>query len=445
MNAPSTAGTGSSRLARLASLASVASVAALLAACGSERAPQPTPPMPVAPAEPAPPPAVDAAAPDAAAPAAPEATMPKGPDAFTFRLYAALGAKKGNLFYSGTSLSSALGMTTLGAKGETKKEFDETLGLPADEAAHVAQAKAEAAAWKASAGKSELAIANRVWVDKKSVLEPAFVKSAEAGYGASAENVDFVGASEASRLKVNAWVEKATKTRIKDLLPKGSVTPDTRLVLTNAVYFKGSWADAFPKKATQDDTFHAGDAGGDVKVPFMNRSGSYKSAEVDGTQVLELPYKDSDLGMIVILPKDGELAKVEQRLASGGFDGLVAPLAQGKVAVSLPKFSFTWGGSVKTELQGLGLKTAFSMAADLSGLRKPTNEPPLFVSDVFHKAFVQVDETGTEAAAATGVVVATRAMAQEKAFKADHPFVFAIRDAKTGRVLFVGRVANPKG
>lgn len=420
----------------------------LTAACSKEQPPA----RPVAaaasssPVDTAPPPPAPAEASnerDAGATAAPETKMAQGPDAFTYRVLGALSTTKGNVVLSGASLQSALGMLELGAKGATKDELDRVLGLPPDASAHVARAKAETAAWKTSAGKAELAIANRVWVDKRSVLEPAFAKSAADAYGASGENVDFIAAAEPSRKTINAWVAKSTKDRIKDLLPEGSIDATTRLVLTNAIYFKGFWADAFPKAATSDGVFHAED--GDVKRPFMRRKGSYRTAEVNGTEVLELPYKDSDLAMVVLLPKANGLAALERAVAESGLDAFVAPLASGEVRVALPKFTFKWGRSVKPELASVGLRTMFGDSADLSGLRKTTAEPPLYVSNVFHEAFIQVDETGTEAAAATGVVVAVRGISREKKFEADRPFLFAIRSTKTGRVLFMGRLAKPEG
>lgn len=413
----------------------------LAAGCSKEQPPVPPSAPPPAPVDVAPPPAPAEGAGTGEA-AKPEPAAPQGPDAFTYRAFGALSSTKGNLVLSGVSMERALGMLELGAKGTTKEELDRVLGLPSDASAHVAEAKADTAAWKTSAGKAELAIANRVWVDKRSTLEPAFAKSAEEAYGASGQNVDFVKAAEPSRKTINTWVAKNTKDRVKDLLPEGSVDESTRLVLTNAVYFKGSWADAFPKKATAEGTFHA--EGGDVKHPFMHRKGQYRTAEVNGTQILELPYKDSELAMVILLPKANGLAALERSVAEGGLDAFVSPLAPAEIKVALPKFTFTWGRSVKPELTAIGLGTMFSSDADLSGLRKPTDEPPLAVSDVFHKAFIQVDETGTEAAAATGVVVAQRAIMDEKKFEADRPFLFAIRSTKTGRVLFLGRLAKPE-
>jgi serpin B len=357
----------------------------------------------------------------------------------------ALKGEKGNYFFSGASLRGALGMTALGAKGTTLDEMARALALDPDPAKNAAAAKAENASWKTAAGKAELAIANRVWVEKAFTLDKTFLGNAEAGYGAGAVPVDFAKAPDPSRKAINQWVDTATKGKIKDLLPAGSVTPLTRLVLTNAIYFKGAWVEPFPKAMTKDDVFHAD--GGDVNAPTMHREGQMAYADIAKARVVQLPYRDSDLVMLVVLPQRADqLGALESDLSRADLDTFTTGLASRKVNLSFPRFTFAWGRSVKADLMAMGMTTAFGDKADFSGIAPPGKEP-LYVSDVFHKAFVFVDEVGTEAAAATGTVMATRAlqMGEVIQMKVDRPFLFFIRNAKTGDILFAGRVANPKG
>ena len=440
---------------RLHSSVPIGLLAFALFHCGAESASQaPALPPPTTAQTPAPSPASKDAAPAAAGtsagakpdPAAAPAFATSAPgNEFSAKMFSALSGDKGNLFFSGESLRAALGMTALGAKGKTLDEMARALGEDPDPAKNVAAAKAEMEAWKRAAGRAELSIANRLFVANGYPIDRGFLSEAEAGYGAAAAPTDFAGAPEPSRLAINGWVEGATKGKIKDLLPSGSVTPLTRLVLTNAIYFKGSWATAFPKSATTDAPFRT-DAG-TTNVPTMHRIDRLKYGESDDVRVAELPYKDSELTMLVALPQRPELlGAIEEHLSGGQIDAWAKSTHDAKVDLAMPKFTFTWGRSVKPELEALGMRTAFGASADFSAMSAPKGEP-LYVSDVFHKAFVLVDETGTEAAAATGVAVAVRAVAVEQvvALKLDRPFLFFVRNGKTGEVLFGGRVANPKG
>jgi serpin B len=334
-------------------------------------------------------------------------------------------------------------MTSLGAKGATLDEMAKALGTDPDPTKNVAAAKAEGAAWKLGAGKAELVIATRLWVDKTYALDKTFLGETQSGYGASAMPVDFGKAPDPSREKINGWVGEATKGKIKELLPGGSVTPLTRLVLTNAVYFKGSWAKAFDKKLTKDEPFQT-DAGS-VTVPMMHADGDMAYAESADAKLATIPYKDSSLEMVVVLPKRAErLAEIEARLTGGQLDALLDTARETKVSLSMPRFTFSWGRSVKQELLGMGIQQAFSDKADFSAMAGAKADG-LAISDVFHKAFILVDETGTEAAAATGVVMAPRAMRRTVEMKLDRPFLFFVRNAKTKDILFAGRLANPQG
>jgi serpin B len=390
-------------------------------------------PSPVAVATAKPPPA-------AAKPALPSSTPT---NELTMKALRLLRTEKGNLFFSGSSVRGALAMTALGAKGTTLDEMSKSLGVSADPAENVASAKKEAASWKSGAGKADLVIANRLWVDRAITIEPAFTSQASEGYGAAADKVDFSRAPDPSRLKINKWVSEKTKAKIPELLPQGSISELTRVVLTNAIYFKGNWAEAFKKEETKDESFQA--PSGTITTPMMHRTASMGYAETDEVSLVELPYKDSDLALLVALPKQADrLDDIESDISGGKVDGWAKSLGPAHVVLSMPKFTFSWGRSIKPELEQLGIKAAFSSQADFSGISGKAGKS-LALSDVFHKAFVLVDEVGTEAAAATGAVTVVTSMPMETVMKVDHPFLFFVRNKKSGDVLFAGRVSNPKG
>lgn len=377
----------------------------------------------------------------AVAPSAAPAASPG--NELTAKMLQALKGEKGDLVFSATSVRGALGLAALGAKGATLDELSKALTLDPDPAKNGAAAKAEHDAWTSAAGKAELNVANRVWAQKSYAIEKSFSDAAQASYGAAPVLVDFAGAADPSRKKINGWVSDTTKGRIKDLLPPGSVTPLTRVVLTNAVYFKGTWTEPFVKAQTKDEPFQA--PAGAKNVATMHRTGHMSYGESDEAQVVSLPYKDSDLVMVVVLPKQADhMDAMIAGLTGAKVDALGKGLSSQRVVLSFPKFTFAWGRSVKPELQALGVATAFTDKADFTGIAN--GKEPLYVSDVFHKAFVLVDETGTEAAASTGVVMTTKAIMVEKerVMKVDHPFLFFIENAKTGDVLFAGRVVDPK-
>jgi serpin B len=352
-----------------------------------------------------------------------------------------LARDPGNLFFSGTSLRDALGMTALGADGPTLAELATALHLDPDPGGNVTGARAEAAAWKRAAGAAELAIANRLFVENRFGLDPTFAQRTQDGYGATTARVDFLHRPEPARLTINGWVKETTKNKIPELLPSGSVDESTRMVLVNAIYFKGSWADAFPKTGTYDATFHA--AAGDVRVPTMHRTGAIAVGDNAEATVVELPYKDSGLSMLVVLPKNGGVDALASRLTAAELTSWASAAQKQEVDLAMPKFSFSWGRSVKGDLEQLGVHRLFGAQADLTKITGGKGEP-LFVSDVVHKAFVQVDEVGTEAAAATGVVMKSSDVVMHRTVSLDAPFLFFVRDRATGNVLFSGRLATPQ-
>ena len=374
------------------------------------------------------------------------AKLVAGNTAFGCELYSELKAEAGNLFLSPFSISTALSMAAAGAKGRTAEEMDRVLHLPADAPAAFGEVLKSLNA--APAGKQKrgftLSTANALWAQQGYPWRPEYKKLAATDFGAGLYDVDFKGNAEAARAVVNAWVEKETHDKIKELLPQGSVTIDTRLVLTNAIYFKGDWQTPFEKKATKELPFTLA-SGKKAEMPLMHRVGGYLYAEADGYQMLDLPYAGNRVSMTVILPKkpDG-LTAVEKELTGDKLGAALQGLRfEKEVHVHLPRFKVERSFTLNKPLMALGMKAAFT-AADFGKMHMGGED--LNISAVLHKAFVDVNEEGTEAAAATGVVIATTSLApppKPKHFRADHPFLFLIRDHTTGSVLFLGRLSEP--
>ncbi len=343
---------------------------------------------------------------------------------------------------SGTSLRHALGATYIGARGETAREMSTALGLASSPEQAASLARAELAAWQKARGSTDLLVASRLWVDDGFTLRPDYVKTAEA-FGAAPETVRYAKPEEA-RSTINAWVAKKTNDKIKELLPQGSVDPQTRLVVTNAIWFKGSWALQFPKEATKDEPFKLGTKS--VTVPMMHLTDTFRFAAVSGAKLLEMPYGDSQLAMLVVLPDDVQgLARIESSLTAETLEQWMNALARKRVNVTFPRFTFRSGGTMSGALKDRGMKIAFTDKADFSGIAELRGEP-LFLSDVFHQTWIAVDELGTEAAAATGAVMRTTSLetGTPEEFRADHPFLFFIVDTTRGAILFAGRLVDPK-
>ena len=375
------------------------------------------------------------------------ATVAQGVNLFGVDLYTRLrSSETGNLFFSPQSISTALAMTYAGARGETAEEMARTMrfSLPQD---RLPAASAELTrALRGGGTKSyRLSIANRLWGQRGMSFLDAFVAVTRRDYGAELGLVDFATNAEGARGEINAWVVKETEQKIRDLIPAGVLGPDTRLVLANAIYFRGDWAHQFDKRATREEPFHVS-GGTTVAVPLMFAKMTVGFADRTdvGLKVAELPYKGDDLSMLVLLPDapDG-LAGLEAKLTADTLQQWTTGLARRDVLVYLPRFSVESGFGLGSTLAAMGMPLAFSDRADFSGM---DGKRDLSLSAVLHKARVDVDEQGTEAAAATGVAVGVRAMRPEEppTFRADHPFVFFIRHNPTGAILFLGRLANPK-
>lgn len=371
----------------------------------------------------------------------------KGNNHFATDLYAHLKDKtSGNLFFSPYSISTALAMTYAGAAGETRRQMAQVLHFTVSEQElHQAMARLRENLLVDSKKGYQLRVANRLWGQKGYEFLPEFLQTTRSGYGAELGVLDFAQATEPARREINAWVEQQTEEKIKDLLAPGVLDPSTRLVLTNAIYFKGNWQEQFEKDATEDAPFHVS-ADREVTVPMMHQTERFGYRAADGLQILEMPYAKGELSMLVLLQKEIEgLPRLEKKLTQANLQEWTKGLRRQKVIVYVPRFKMTSQFGLKDTLQAMGMRLAFEPGkADFSGMSRSDE---LFISAVIHKAFVDVNEEGTEAAAATGVAVAaTAAPVQEEppVFRADRPFVFMIRDNRTGSIVFMGRVVNPK-
>lgn len=373
-----------------------------------------------------------------------------GNTAFAVDLYQAIRTEPGNLFFSPHSISTALAMTYAGAEGSTETQMKDTLHFGvAEPALHAAFNKLDLALSsrgenaEATDGKAfRLRITNAIWGQKDYTFLPTFLDALAENYGAGLRVLDFQNAAESARQTINGWVEDETEGKIKDLLPERSIRNSTRLVLTNAIYFNAAWRDPFPEDATQPGTFHLVD-GGQVSVPMMKQdSRVYRYDAGDGYQAVELPYDGNELSMVVMVPDEGTFGDFEAAWNTDKISAVLDRLGGAEVTLTMPKFRFEFPLGLKEVLMGMGMADAFEgLSADFSGIN---GRRDLYISDVLHKAFVAVDEKGTEAAAATAVIVGEVSLPPGPfTVVLDRPFLFLIRDLQTGAILFVGRVVNP--
>ncbi len=369
----------------------------------------------------------------------------EGNNRFALELYREIGGKeKNNLFLSPFSISSALAMAYAGARGKTEREMAKVLhfSLP-QKKLHPAFGHLLTELRKgAENGVYILKMASSLWAQKDYPLAKRFLFIVKNYYEGEFFQVDFRRKAEVVRIKINRWVEKETAGKIKELLKPRVLRRDTRLLLTNAIYFKGSWSWKFKEKDTRPSSFFT--PKGRVKVAMMNQTGSFNYLEIKGKlQVLELPYAGNNLSMVILLPaKKNGLNSLEKSLNIKNLNLWLSGMHKRKVEVYLPKFKIQAGYGLGEVLKSLGMRTAFSKTADFSGI---TGKRGLFISEVVHRAYVEVNEKGTEAAAATGVVMGITSAPPTSiaVFKADHPFVFVILHKPTGSILFMGRLTNP--
>jgi len=378
----------------------------------------------------------------------PSADPVKANTVFALDLYNKLKTAEGNLFFSPYSISTALAMTYAGARGNTEREMAVVLHFAMNqEDLHSSFAKLQEHLNEVRRkGNIHLSIANALWAQKDYRFLKTFTDVVRKSYEAEAKNVDFRGETEDVRKKINAWIEEKTENKIVELLKPGTVSKDTRLILTNAIYFKGNWASQFRKNQTTEMPFFL-NKGNSIMVPMMQKKGErFNYIENNRVQILELPYQGDDLSMVILLPRvvDG-IHDLENELSTDTLNMWLNNLHKQEVEIYLPKFKSEYEMSLTDNLKEMGMVSAFNPGiADFSGM---DGTKSLYISDVLHKAFVNVDEEGTEAAAATAVTVGLTAAYVERhipVFRADHPFVFLIRDNSTGSILFMGRISNPK-
>ncbi len=379
------------------------------------------------------------------------AKLAKGNSTFALNLFQIIKDQPGNIFYSPYSISEALAMTYGGARAETEKQMADALQFAlAQEQLHAAfnridieLAKRGQAAKGADGKGFRLNVVNAIWGQQGYKFSAAYLDLLAQNYGAGMRIVDYQNAAEKSRQTINQWVADQTENKIKDLLPQGSVTHLTRLVLTNAIYFNAAWATQFEKTMTADGQFTLLD-GSRVNVPMMKQyAKNYKYAEGNGYQAIELPYDGRELSMIVLLPPAGQYTQFESALDYVKLNTIFGQMQNAAVDLSMPKFKIETELNLNKNLKTLGMIDAF--APDKANLSGTNDKKDLYISDVVHKAFVSVDEAGTEAAAATGVIIGTTSMPVNiKQFTMDRPFFFLIKDNPTGTILFLGRVLNPR-
>jgi serpin B len=370
----------------------------------------------------------------------------QGINQFAAELYPKLARNGENTIFSPLSVFAALSMVLNGARGETAKEIAAILHQPYPDVDYNAALSEVVSQMIQSVNGSgtELSNANGLWVDKALRIRPQFLQALEKFYSAPQLQLNFQDNPEGARAEINRWTAERTKDKIVNLFGPGAFDQRTRLVLSSAIYFNGKWQSAFKPQSTQSEPFRLA-SGATIKTPFMNQSGEFGYVETPAVQILEMKYADGLLGLDVLLPKNPKaLGEFENPLGSDHLGPWFRSLRKETVEVSLPKFRTETAFPLRETLSQMGMASAFGSDADFSGI---DDRRDLYLSRVIHKAFVDVSEEGTEAAAATGVAVnlisAVMPRPQRIVFRADHPFVFLIRDTRSGVILFAGRLMNP--
>ena len=363
---------------------------------------------------------------------------------FTSDLYSKLlETEEGNIFFSPYSITSAFAMTYEGARGTTAEEIKQVFYFP-DEEIVLRSSYARLFNLINKPDKSyQLSTANALWAQEDYPFLEEYLSIIENYYGGETTNLDIEGDIEGSRQTINKWVEDQTYNKIKDPIPKGILKPTTRLVLTNAIYFKGTWLNQFDPKNTREMNFYVSDtetvtANMMYLVPKENK---FNYAETDNLQLLELPYEGEEISMMVILPKTGKMPLVESNFTSDNLELWKNSMTDQKVTIYLPKFKFKTNYFMVPTFKDMGMVSAFrAPPADFSGL---DGTKTLKIQEIIHQAFVEVNEEGTEAAAATAVVIGKESASINPIFKADRPFIFIIQEKSTGAILFLGKVMDP--
>jgi serpin B len=368
-------------------------------------------------------------------------------NAFALDLYRSLQTRDGNLIYSPYSISLALAMTYAGARGDTESQMAQTLHFLSQDQLHPSfnaldlQLSQRGKATSADETPLQLNIANAIWAEQTYPFLKTFLDTVALNYGAGIRLADFINQYEAVRKEINIWVSDQTEEKIKDLIPAGALNSDTRMTLVNAIYFKADWLSPFRANSTQEAPFHLLD-GSEVTVPMMNQSAFIPYAKNEGWQAIELAYQGESAAMDIIVPDEGRFEEVESNLDHQTVSTILNSLQPTSVSLGMPKFKYESAFGLADQLKALGMTDAFDPGqADFTGM---SERDDLHISAIIHKAFVAVDEKGTEAAAATAVTMfATSAVVQDVILTVDRPFIFIIRDLPTGQILFIGRVLNP--
>jgi serpin B len=371
-----------------------------------------------------------------------------GNNIFAFKLFHGVrSTKNNNLFYSPFSISTALAMTYAGARSETAQQMSQTMQFQQSEKFYSDFKRLLHMLNEGTDGKIKLNIANGLWAQKNFKFLDSYFNIVKSNYNSELKNVDFSSETECeqTRKEINGWVEKETNDKIQDLLSQGDLTSLTRLVLVNAIYFYGEWSDTFKKESTTQQNFFLSDQT-QIFVPFMNQLGRYNYFEDSNIKAIEIPYKENKASMVIFLPNTNNgISEFEKVFDYKYYQKIIGSFQTNDVRLSIPKFQTTFKIYLGTTLSQMGMPLAFSPSgADFSGM---TGHRNLCISDVIHQAFINVDEKGTEAAAATAVIMkltSARPPSDLKDFKADHPFVFLIKDNTTGTILFMGKIMNPK-
>jgi serpin B len=358
---------------------------------------------------------------------------------FAFELYLQYNEEEDNIFFSPYSISVALAMTYEGALGQTASEMQSVLHFPEEDITRRAAYAKLYNDYNKEGTEYMLSTANALWTQEDYKFLTEYLDIIEQYYMGEATDLDFAGEPEESRETINNWVEERTNDKIQDLIPPGVIDEYTRLVLTNAIYFKGDWAVQFEKKNTQEADFIVSSEK-TVKAQMMGLSGeSFNYTVTDTAQIIELPYKGEDLSMLILLPKENSLDSLEASISAENLNQWRSDLRETEIDVHMPKFKLETKYILSDTLKEMGMPIAFSETeADFSGMN---GKEDLFITSVIHQGFIKVNEEGTEAAAATGVVVGTSSISP--IFYADHPFIFLIQDKETGNILFLGRVVDP--
>jgi len=370
---------------------------------------------------------------------------------FSFEMYNQLVDGNNNIFFSPYSITIALGMAYEGARGETADEIQSVIELPADDNTRRDMVRSLQTQLNPGGTDYQLNTANAYWLRQGEDLNDDYQNTIENDYLAGGQELNFIGDASGSADTINNWVEGETNGKIKKLIPPNLITPDTYLVLTNAIYFKANWKWQFQEDATEKMDFHFSD-GGHERVETMNMCDEeldMNYAENDDVQMLQLPYTDEELSMYILLPRDHDISGIESVLDREYVDDLKSDMYGEWVDVYLPKFKFEEKYVINRNLIDLGMPLAFDPGnADFSGI-KESGEADLYISNVIHQSFVEVNEKGTEAAAATAVVMSEGSSIGGGSeptpveFRADHPFIFFIEHRGTGQILFMGKVEDP--